>query len=44
MHQFCSKKKKGEQQKEKGEKKNILEQRGKSTRTEVKKQEDTLQF
>ena len=36
IHQFCSKEKKGEQQK-KGEKKNILEQKGKLTRTEVKK-------
>ena len=48
MHQFCSNRRgiawKGEQQKEKGEKKNILEQRGKLTRREVKKQKDTLQF
>ena len=43
MHQFCSKKK-GKQQKEKEEKKNILEQKGKLTRIEVKKQENTLQF
>ena len=44
MHQFYSKKKKGEQQKEKREKKNILEQRVKLTRKKVNKQENTLQF
>ena len=45
MYQFCSKEKKKENnKKEKGENKNILEQKGKLTRREVKKQEDTLQF
>ena len=44
MHQLCSKEKKREQQKEKGEKKNILEQKEKLTRREVKQKEDTLQF